>query len=177
MKYRSDAGEITLGRLLRLGLVVVFACLLFLFFDTKHRTAGYQAVHGQGISGSITVTTCDPHRFATVCKGDFVSADGKVKRHDVRVNGVEAMADRPMAGAVTGPNAGEAWPADGSPWLKPSVFQLSALIPLAVVLAVIWSFLAGGPRGWRAQSHALRAKYARDRAVAYRRQVRMGRVH
>jgi hypothetical protein len=175
--HPSDAGEITLGRLLRLGFVVVFACLLFLFLDTKHRTVGYQAVHGQGIPGSITVTKCDSHQLGTICTGDFISTDGKVQRRDVRVNGVEAMAARPLPAAVTGPDAQEAWTADGSPWLNPSVFQLSALIPLAVVLAMLWSFLTGGPRTWRAQSHALRAKYARDRAGAHQRQVRMGRVH
>jgi hypothetical protein len=174
---RSDAGEITLGRLLRLGFVVVFACILFLFLDTKHRTAGYQAVHGQGIPGSITVTKCDSHQLGTVCKGDFVSTNGRIQRHDVRVNGIEAMAARSVPAAVTGPDANEAWTVDGSPWLKLSVFQLSAFIPLAVVLAMLWSFLSGGPRTWRAQSHALRAKYARDRAVAHQRQVRMGRVH
>lgn len=177
MTHRSDAGEITLGRLLRLGFVVVFACLLFLLLDTKHRTAGYQAVHGQGIPGSITVTKCDSHQFGTVCKGDFVSADGTVQRHDVRVNGVEAAVGRPLQAAVTGPDADEAWTVNGSPWLNPSVFQLSAMIPLAIVLAMLWTFLTGGPRTWRAQSHALRAKYARDRAVAQERKVRMGRVH
>ena len=177
MTHRSDAGEITLGRLLRLGFVVVFAGLLFLLLDTKHRTAGYQAVHGQGILGSITVTKCDPHQLGTVCTGDFVSTDGKVRRHDVRVNGVDAMTARPLPAAITGPHAKEAWTVAGSPWLKPSFFQLSALIPLAIVLAMLWSFLTGGPRTWRARSHALRAKYARDRAVAHDRQVRMGRVH
>ena len=177
MTHRSDAGEITLGRLLRLGFVVVFACLLFLFLDTKHRTAGYNAVHGHGVPGSIMVTKCDSHQLGTICTGDFVSTDGTLQRHDVRVNGVEAMAARPLPAAVTGPDAKEAWTADGSPWLNPSVFQLSALIPLAIVLAMLWSFLTGGPRTWRARSHALRAKYARDRAVAQQRRVRMGRVH
>jgi hypothetical protein len=127
--------------------------------------------------GSITVTKCDAHQLGTVCTGDFVSADGKVQRHDVRVNGVEALAAGTLPGAVTGPDADEAWTADGTPWLTPSIFQFSALIPLAVVLAMLWTFLTGGPRTWRAQSHALRAKYARDRAVAHQRQVRMGRVH
>jgi len=175
--HRSDAGEITLGRLLRLGFVVVFACLLFLLFDTKHRMAGYHAVHGQGIPGTITVTKCDSQRLGTVCTGNFVSADGQVQRHDVRVNGVKAMDAQPLAAAVTGANAKEAWTADGSPWLSFSVVQFAALIPLAVLLATIWTFISGGPRTWRTKSHAMRARYARDRAVAHERQIRMGRIH
>jgi hypothetical protein len=175
--HRSDAGEITLGRLLRLGFVVLFACLLFLFLDTKHRMAGYQAVNGQGITGTVTVTKCDAQRFTTVCTGDFRSSDGKIRRPDVHINGVRAMESQPLPAAITGPQAKEAWSADGAPWLYLSVFQLGALIPLAVVLAMVWSFISGGPRAWRARSRAVRARYAHDRAAAYARQVRMGRVH
>jgi hypothetical protein len=175
--HRSDAGEITLGRLFRLGFVVLFVCLLFLFIDTKHRMAGYQAVHGQGIPGTITVTKCDSHRLGTVCTGNFVSADGKIQRHGVHVNGVKAMEDQPLPAAITGEHAKEVWTVDGSPWTNFSVIQFGALIPLAVVLAMAWSFLSGGPRTWRARSQAVRARFAQDKAAAHAREVRMGRVH
>lgn len=175
--HRSDAGEITLGRLLGLGFIVVIACTLFLFHDAKHRMVGYHAVHDQGIRGAVTVTKCDAKRFGTVCTGNFVSFDGAVQRHGVRVNGVEAMAAKPVAVAIAGPHAGEAWTVDGTPWTHMSMVQFAALLPPAVAVAMLWSFLSGGPRGWLAHSQALRARFDRDRAVAHARRVRMGRVH
>jgi hypothetical protein len=175
--HRSDAGEITLGRLLRLGLVILFVCFLFLFFDTKHRMAGYQAVHGQGIPGSIAVTKCETHWLGTVCKGNFVSSDAKIHLHDVRLNGIKAMDADLLPAAITGGHAKEAWTDYGSPWNDLSVIQVSALIPLILVLATVWTFLRGGPQGWRTQSRALRTRYDRGRAGAREREVRMGRVH
>ena len=177
MTYRSDAGEMTLGRALRLGLVVLFICFLFLFFDTKHRMAGYQAVHGQGVPGTVTLTKCESQLLGRACTGNFVSSDGKIQRHGVRVNGTNAMDTQALPAAIIGENATEAWTAYGSPWFDLSVVQISAMIPLAVALAILWSFLRGGPRTWRMQSHMMRARAARNRAAAQSRQTRMGRVH
>jgi hypothetical protein len=175
---RPDAGEITLGRTLRLGFVVLLACLLFLFFDTKHRMAGYQAVHGDGIPGGITVTKCDSRWLGgTTCVGNFVSSDGKIQRHGIHVNGVKAVDAQVLPAAIGGEHAKEAWTSDGTPWLDLSAIQVAALIPLVVALAAIWTFLRGGPRTWRTQSRVVRARVARGRAAARERQVRMGRVH
>lgn len=179
MTRRSDAGEITLGRALRLGLVILFVCVLFLFLDTKHRMAGYRAVHGDGIPGTVTVTKCDARWLGgTTCTGNFVSSDGKTLRHGVRVNGVKPVdAGAALPAAIGGEHAKEAWTSDGAPWLDLSAFQVAALIPLAVALAAMRTFLRGGPRTWRRRSRGMRARFARDRAASHERQVRMGRVH
>jgi hypothetical protein len=174
--HRSDAGEITLGRLIGLGGVVFFACLLFLFVDVKHRMAGYEAVNGQGILGTASVMKCEKQPLGSKCTGDFVSSDGKIQRHDVRINGAHA-GDTEVSAAITGAGSNEAWTTDGSPWLTPSIVLLGALIPVVGVAAMIWTLIVGGPTAWRMQGEVVRSRYARDRASAHEREVRMGRVH
>jgi hypothetical protein len=175
--YRSDAGEITLGRLIGTGLVIFFVCLLFLFVDVRHRMAGYEAVHGQGVSGTISVTKCESNQLGSHCVGNFLSADGKIQRKDVRVNGVKTAESQVLPAAITDADADEAWTAEGQPWLSFSAIQLAALVPVVMALAMLWAFIAGGPRTWRAQSHAVRSRFERGREAAHEREVRLGRVH
>jgi hypothetical protein len=175
--HRSDAGEITLGRLFGLGLVVVFACLLFLVIDVKHRMTGYQAVNGEGIKGAVSVATCESHQFGGLCTGNFVSSDGRIQRQDVRINGVKTAAGQTVPAAIAGAGADEAWTMEGSPWTTPSVVVFAALIPVAMAIGMIWNVIMGGPSAWRAQSRAVRARHARGRDQAHEREVRLGRVH
>jgi hypothetical protein len=175
--HRSDAGEITLGRLIGIGLVVVFACLLFLIVDVRHRMAGYQAVNGQGIRGTVSVAACESHRLGRLCTGNFVSSDGRVQRQDVRINGVKTAERQTVPAAIAGAEADEAWTTGGSPWTTPSVVLFAALIPVAMAVGMLWNLFAGGPSAWRAQGRAMRARHARDRDLAREREVRLGRVH
>lgn len=176
MTRRADAGEITLGRLVGLGGVVFLACLLFLYVDVKHRMAGYEAVRGQGIQGTASVTKCEKQPLGSLCIGNFVSSDGKIQHDDVRINGAHE-GDTEVPAAITGADSDEAWTTDGTPWLTPSMVQLGALIPVIGVLAMLWTLIIGGPTAWRMQGGAVRSRFARDRASAHEREVRMGRVH
>ena len=177
MTHRSDAGEITLSRLIGTSLVILFACLLFLFIDVRHRISGYEAVNGQGIAGSVSVVECESQRFSRVCTGNFISSDGKIQRYDVRINGAKTADGQVLAAAITGADADEAWTAEGTPWMNASVIQAAALLPVAMILVMIWTLIKGGPSAWREQGHAVRARYARDRDLAHEREVRLGRVH
>jgi hypothetical protein len=174
---RYDSGEITLGRLIGIGSVVFFACLLFLFIDTRHRVSGYQITNGHGISGTVSVTQCESQRLGTLCTGDFVSADGTVRRHDIRVNGASDQLRQGMPAAVSDVNATEAWTTDGHPWLAVSPVQLAALAPVVLILALVWGTVRAGPLSWRYHGYSLRSRYARDRALVRARAARMGRVH
>jgi hypothetical protein len=165
---RSDAGEMTLGRMIGLGSMVFIACLLFLFFDAKHRIAGYETAHGHGLQGTVTVANCKSQLLGgSVCSGDFVSADGKIQRHDVRINGAKTAGTQIAPAAISGADADEAWTTEGSPWSAPSTVQLGAL---AAIVLVIWLAIRGGPGAWM-------NRYAQDRAHAHEREVRLGRVH
>ena len=177
MTYRSDAGEITLGRLIGTGLVVLFACLLFLIIDVRHRMAGYQAVNGRGIIGTVTVAGCESHQFGRMCTGNFVSSDGKVQRPDVRINGVDTARGQTLSAAVTDAGSDEVWTTEGSPWTTPSLILFATLFPVGIAIGLIWSVIRGGPSTWRSRGRAVRARYARDRVHAQERETRMGRVH
>jgi hypothetical protein len=147
---------------------VFIACLLFLFFDVKHRVAGYETAHGHGIPGTVTVANCESQRLGgSACSGDFVSNDGKIRRHDVRVNGAKTAGTQAMPAAISDADADEAWTIEGSPWGSPSTVQLAAI---AAILLVIWLAIRGGPTAWV-------GRYAQDRAQAHEREVRLGRVH
>lgn len=184
-------GAISLKGLLKFSAVVFLACLLFLVVDVWHRVAGYQAVHGQGIRGAVTVTGCEAHRTGAFCTGDFRSADGRVTKSKIRINGaVELLAwsggDGLPAGSVRFPavlsasDAGEAWTLDGRPWLRPSAAQVAALAPVAAVLAVLWGLVRGGPRSWRYRMDRARMRQGRGvlrREIAQARMARRGRVN
>jgi hypothetical protein len=166
-----------MGRLIGISLVIFFACLLFLFVDVKHRMAGHDAVNGQGIPGTISVTECESNQLGSRCVGNFISTDGKIQRKDMRVNGVKTAEFQVVPAAITDADADDAWTAEGSPWLDVSVIQLAALAPVVMGLAMLWTLIAGGPRAWRAQSHAVRNRFERGREAAHEREVRLGRVH
>jgi hypothetical protein len=177
--------------LLKFVAVIFLSCALFIIVDVEHRVDGYQAVHGQGIVGTVTVTGCEKHRTGTFCIGDFSSADGRILRPEVRVNGaVELLGwsegDGPPTGSVrlpsalTAADADEAWTLDGVPWLRPSVVQITALLPVAAVVTVLWGLLREGPRGWRYR-RMRRGRMPRGgvvrREMAMARMSRRGRVH
>lgn len=176
-----DAGQITLGRLLVFGGLVLLASLFFLATDLQHRIAGYRIVHGQGIIGTVTVTGCTSDLLGKVCHGDFTSADGTVRRTELTINGPSRQAGetRPTThpAAISDPQASEAWTLTGSPWWQPSVVQIAALVPVALVAVSLWTLVAGGPIVWRAQARAVRALRSREREVAHRERVRRGHVH
>jgi hypothetical protein len=149
-------GAISLRGLLKFSALVFLACLLFLVVDVWHRVAGYQAIHGQGIRGTVTVTSCEQHRSGTFCTGDFASADGRVTRPGVRINGAAELlkwtgeAGRPapaahVSAALSVRDAGEAWTLDGLPWLRPSPVTLTALAPVAIALILVWAELRDIP--------------------------------
>jgi hypothetical protein len=181
--------------LLKFAAVVFLACLLFLVVDVSHRVAGYQAVHGHGIQGTVTVTSCEAHRTGTFCTGDFKSADRRVTESGIRINGAAELlgwsaGEGLSAGSVRLPAAlspsdtGEAWTADGDPWLQPSAIQLAAMAPVAAVLAVLWRLLSGGPRSWQYRAQRARMRRMRRggggvvrREMALARMSRRGRVH
>lgn len=179
--------------LLKLVAVVFLGCALYLVVDVSHRVDGYRAVNGQGIRGTVTVTGCEAHRTGTFCTGDFGSADGRITKSEIRVNGAAELlgwsaGDGRPAGSVRFPavlsaaDAEEAWTLDGQPWMRPSVVQVTALLPVAAVLAVLWGLLRGGPRAWRYRRMMRRSRMRRGggvvrREMARARGARRGRVH
>lgn len=168
---------LSLRRLLGLSVIVLLVALFFLFNDVRHRMSGYQIAHGHGIIGTATVTGCWSDLFGTGCRADFVSADGKVHR-SVVLNGPSDMAHRLSYPAAVGDaGAGEAWTLTGSPWWRPSVGLIAALAPVGLVVASLWSLVAGGPIVWRAQARAFRSVRARERDHAHREEIRRGHVH
>jgi hypothetical protein len=177
--------------LLKLVAVVFLGCALFLVVDVGHRVTGYQTAHGKGIRGTVTVTGCAAHRTGTFCVGDFTSADGRVVRSKIRVNGAAELlkwsggSGRPAAvtripAALSAPGAGEAWTLAGRPWLRPSLVQVTALAPVATVLAMIWALVRGGPRSWRYRLDRARMRRGSGvvrREMALARMARRGRVN
>jgi len=176
-----DGGQLTVGRAAALSAAVLIVALVFLQGDVRHRMAGYEAVHGHGILGTVTVTKCSTDGLGTSCRGDFTSQDGSLHRANLTVNGPSGLSDKvlpvSLPAAVTGRGAHEAWSVDGSPWWRPSVVQLAALVPVALALAYLWMLLTGGPAVWRAQAGVLRTMRDQDRETAHREEVRRGHVH
>jgi hypothetical protein len=189
-RTRPDTGAISLSRLLNFCAVIFVVCTLFLIIDVRHRMTGYRAVHGQGIQGTVTVTECRSHLISRYCTGDFTSADGRVARSGVRVNGAVELLDQ--AGHTGGPaapvrlsavvskaGADEAWTLQGEPWMRLGKAQVTALVPVAVPAVVLWALLRGGPgnrrrridRAWLIQS-----RWSHRREVAHLRRIRRGRV-
>lgn len=187
-RTRPDTGAISLSGLLKLSAVVFLVCLLFLIVDVRHRVTGYKAVYGQGIQGTVTVTECGSHRFGRFCTGDFTSADGRVKRSEIRVNGGLQLVERARNGvrpalpaqfpaALSGAKADEAWTLDGKPWMRPSKAQVIALVPVAAPVIALWVFVRRGASGRRLRTNRARAIRTKRTVRRERNQVRRGRVH
>jgi len=181
MHDSRDSGQITVGRAALLSGLVLIVAVIFLQGDIRHRIGGYDAVHGNGILGTATVTSCGSDVFGTTCHGDFTSEDGTLRLHGLTVNGPSGLSKTKLPtalpAAVTGPHAHEAWSVAGEPWWRPSIVQLIALVPVALALAYLWSLLIGGPPAWRAQAGILRTMRDQERAIAHREEVRRGHVH
>ncbi|HEV7934713.1 MAG TPA: hypothetical protein VGP70_20690 [Actinomadura sp.] len=190
-RIRQDAGAISLRGLLNLSAIVCLLCLLFLIIDVRHRMTGYRAAYGQGIKGTVAVTSCGSHLTGTYCTGDFTSADGRVRRAGVRVNGAMELLDRAGHGgglpgpvsypaALSGAKAGEAWTLDGTPWLRPSIPQVVALVPVAIPVLLAWALLRGGPHGRRrrlGRARLIRTRRNQRRELSRLRDNRRGRVN
>jgi hypothetical protein len=188
---RRDAGAISLRGLLNLSAIVFLVCLLFLVIDVRHRMTGYRAAYGQGVKGTVTVTACGSHLTGTYCTGDFTSADGRVRRAGVRVNGAMELLDRAGHGhgltapvsypaALSGPRADEAWTLDGTPWLRPSTALVTAFVPVAVPVLLAWALLRGGPLNRRrrlARARLIRTRRSQRHELTRLRDSRRGRVH
>jgi hypothetical protein len=176
-----DAGQITVGRAALLAGLVLIVAVIFLQGDIRHRIAGYEAVHSNGILGTVTVTSCSADTLGTTCHGDFSSEDGTLRLHHLTVNGPSGLSKTTLPttipAAVTGPRAHEAWSVTGDPWWRPSIVQFAALVPVALALAYLWSLLLGGPTAWRAQAGMLRTLRDQERLIAHREEVRRGHVH
>jgi hypothetical protein len=175
--HDADAGSMTLGRLVALGALVFFISLVFLNADVRHRVDGYRIIHGQGVAGTVTVTSCEEDVLSRVCYGDFVSSDGSVHRR-LRVNGPPGMG--PAAtypAAIGGPHADEAWTLQGKAWARVSKVQLTALVPVALVVVSVWTLVSGGPVAWAAALLLLRTRRSAEQESARQEAVRLGRVH
>jgi hypothetical protein len=144
---------ITLGRLLTIGSVILLSCLIFLFLDVRHRIAGYKSVTS-GIIGTASVTECEWHRYGSYCTGTFTSADGKVTRPGVRINGAAELLNwnrntpATVPAAITDQWADEAWTTEGAPWLRLSPFLGLALTPVALLVLFAWAFTRAGMYDW-----------------------------
>lgn len=168
-KTRRDAGASTLGNLVFLAVVVILVSGIYLLMDVRHRMAGYDAVHGKGIAGTVSVTRCEATDWRTYCVGSFTSTDGQVVRNNIRVNGaarlmrwngVPLTAPVELPAVITGAKADQAWTANGVPWLEFSRGQLIGLAPIAIAAALLWRLLSGrGPmdRTSRKESEKQRA--------------------
>lgn len=160
MTHRSDAGVITLGRLLTIGTAILLTCMIFLVLDVRHRMAGYSSVNS-GIIGTATIDECEWRRFGSHCTGTFTSADGTVTRSGIKVTGAAelldwnqskgtAAPDAPAAvpAALADRSADEAWTTEGAPWLRFSLFSGLALAPLALLVLFAWAFTRAGMYDW-----------------------------
>jgi hypothetical protein len=190
-RTRRDSGTISPRGLLNLSAIVFLLCLLFLIIDARHRMTGYRAAYGQGIKGTVAVTECGSHLTGTYCTGDFTSADGRVRRAGVRVNGAMELLDRARHGhglpapvsypaAISGAKADEAWTLDGTPWLRPSTAQITALVPVAIPVLLAWALLHGDPRSRRRRlqrARLIRTRRTHRRELSRLRDSRRGRVH
>lgn len=153
LRSRRDAGSSALGNLLYLAAILVVVCGLYFLMDVRHRMAGYDAVHGKGITGTVRVTHCESDDWRAYCVGDFSSAEGRVVHKKVRVNGAARLlhwtggpltSPTELPAAMTGAGADDAWTADGVPWLEFSRVQIIAMAPLALAAALVWKLLGGG---------------------------------
>ncbi|GAA2091056.1 hypothetical protein [Actinomadura alba] len=186
-RTRPDNGAISLSGLLNFCAVVILVCALFLIIDVRHRMTGYRAVYGQGVQGTATVTDCGSHLISTYCVGDFTSADGRVKRSEIRVNGAAELLEETGRGprsaapvlvpaVMSDAGAGEAWTLQGKPWLRPGKAQLLALVPVAAPVVVLWILLRGGPGARRQRiDHVrlIRSRRTHQREIA---RIRRGRA-
>jgi hypothetical protein len=159
--------------------VVCVGCLLFLMLDVKHRISGYGAAH-HGVLGTVAINECDRGMTGVVCKGDFRSADGAVRRTGIRVNGApQALHWDKESGKIVPPalmpagigdaGAGEAWTVDGTPWLNISRVQMYALVPVFAVVLVLWLVLRQGFGGWSRAYQRSRGRRRRQELRFYRR--------
>lgn len=134
--------------------VVCAGSLLFLTLDVDHRISGFRAVH-QGIPGTVGITWCDRGVTGVVCRGDFVSTDGRIHRSGIRVNGApqalhwdggSRSIDPPMLLPVRigHSDAREAWTVEGTPWLNVSKVVTYALMPVFAVAVSLWLVLRQG---------------------------------
>ncbi|MBC6461832.1 hypothetical protein [Actinomadura sp. HBU206391] len=189
-RTRPDSGAISLSGLLNFCAVIFLVCALFLFIDVRHRMTGYRAVHGQGIQGTVTVTDCGSHLINTYCTGDFTSADGRVSRSEIRVNGgPELLGETGAHGGPTVPvhlpavlsdaDADEAWTLQGNPWMRLGKAQVLALVPVAAPVVVLWILLRGGAGNRRQRIDRVRLIQSRRthrREIAHLRKIRRGRI-
>jgi hypothetical protein len=189
-RTRPDSGAISLSGLLNFFALIFLVCALFLIIDVRHRMTGYRVVHGQGIRGTATVTDCGSHLITTYCVGDFTSADGRVKRSEIRVNGAAELLEetgygrRPAApvlvpAVISDAGAGEAWTLQGKPWMRLGKAQALALVPVAAPVVALWLLLRGGPAGRRQRiDHVLliRSRRTHRREIARLRRIRRGRI-
>jgi hypothetical protein len=189
-RTRPDTGAISLSGLLNLCAVIFLVCALFLIIDVRHRMTGYRAVHGEGIQGTVTVTECRSHLMGTYCTGGFTSADGRIARSGIRVNGaVELLGRTGHAGGPSSParlpavlseaGADEAWTLQGKPWLRPGKAQVTALVPVAVPVVALWALLRGGPGGRRRRidrARLMQSRRSSRREISHLRKIRRGRV-
>jgi hypothetical protein len=82
--------------------------------------------------------------------------------------------------ALSGAKAGEAWTLDGTPWLRPSIPQVVALVPVAIPVLLAWALLRGGPHGRRrrlGRARLIRTRRNQRRELSRLRDNRRGRVN
>jgi hypothetical protein len=187
------SGFITVRYLSAVVGLVCLAALIFLIMDLRHRVDGYRAVTGSRITGLATVTRCQWNQTGSVCRGDFVSADNRIRRAGIRVNGAATILNwtrskgdgRPPAGTkvravLADPTADEAWTLDGEPWMDFSRLHVYMLIPVALGAAFGLSVVRGGVSGWRVRRYRSRWRRLRrdNRRIRHdQRRTRRGQVH
>lgn len=187
------SGFITVRYLFAVVGIACLVALLFLVMDLRHRVDGYRAVSGSRITGLATLTRCEWHQTGSVCVGDFVSADNRVRRPGIRINGAAGILNwsrskgegPPPAGTkvravLAEPTADEAWTLDGDPWLDFSPLHVYMLIPVALGAAVGMSVVRGGVAGWRTRRYRARWRRLRrdNRRIRQgKRRTRRGQVH
>jgi hypothetical protein len=55
--------------------------------------------------------------------------------------------------------------------------QLTALVPVALVVVSVWTLVSGGPVAWAAALLLLRTRRSAEQESARQEAVRLGRVH
>jgi hypothetical protein len=177
----STAGLVAVRHLLAVAAACCLAIVIFLVVDIDHRVEGYRTATTSGTRGLATLTRCEWRRTGSFCVGDFASADNRIRRPGIRINGAAEILNWGAANgsgppppatkvraAVAGPEADEAWALDGGPWLNFSLLHAVVLLPLALAVAALRRVFRGGLSGWRTR----RVRHQRRRLRRDRRRLR-----
>ncbi|GAA4201791.1 hypothetical protein [Microbispora amethystogenes] len=131
---RDDAGSSAAGRR-RATLILVLFGLFIMGMSARGITSAYQAAHGGGVAGTLTLASRTCGKAGCRYTGSFVSDDGRTRVTTVETDDLESdprIGDRVKARYA----GGRAYaPEDSHAWQDAAVFVLAGA---AIVVYALW---------------------------------------